>query len=302
MPELPEVETIRRDLAAAILNRKIVSVSILSPKTASHSVAFFKKELIGRRLTEIDRRGKLLIFHLSPKKVKGTSKKPRAEKINCLLIHLKMTGQLIYADKKNKIAGGHSLNNSTELQELPNKHTRAIIEFDNGGQLFFNDLRKFGYLKLVSDAELEKILAANYGPEPLTPAFTLAVFQNAFKKTNVKIKAALLNQKLIAGLGNIYADEVLWAAGINPQRPTQKVTPAEFKKLFVAINQVIGLAIKHRGTTFSDYVDSRGRRGNFSKFLKVYGRTGEKCPRCHNSLKKQKIAGRGTHYCPICQK
>jgi len=300
MPELPEVETIRRDLAAVILNRRIAFIDILSPKTASHSAAFFKKKLVGRKITEVGRRGKLLIFHLSPVKNKG--KKTNKKKIDYLLIHLKMTGQLIYSDKKNIIAGGHSLNTRVELEELPNKQTRAILTLANGGRLFFNDLRKFGYLKLVSQSELEKLLANNYGPEPLTPAFTLAAFQESLSRTNVKIKAALLNQKLIAGLGNIYTDEVLWEARISPERPTKKITPPELKKLFAAINKIIKLAVKHRGTTFSDYVDARGKRGNFSKFLKVYGRSGEKCPNCHNPLKKQKIAERGTHYCPKCQK
>lgn len=309
MPELPEVETIRRDLAVAILNRHIASVDILSPKTASHSAAFFKKVLVGRKIIKVGRRGKLLIFKLSLVASMRKKGKTVGKRIDYLLIHLKMTGQLIYSDKKNKIAGGHSLmagghslNVSNELVELPNKHTRAILTMDNGGRLFFNDLRKFGYLKLVSGSELEKLLENNYGPEPLTPAFTFPAFQKSLSRTNVKIKAALLNQKLIAGLGNIYADEVLWAARISPERPTKKVTLAELKKLFAAINKIISLAIKQRGTTFSDYVDSRGRRGNFSKFLKVYGRGGEKCPNCHNPLKKQKIAGRGTHYCPKCQK
>lgn len=302
MPELPEVETIRRDLAAAILNRRIAFVDILSPKTASHSAAFFKKALVGRKIIEVGRRGKLLIFRLAPGAPMRKKGKLDGKRMDYLLIHLKMTGQLIYSDKKNRIAGGHSLNTPSELAELPNKHTRAVLTMDNGGRLFFNDLRKFGYLKLVSSSELEKLLEQNYGPEPLTPAFTFPAFQKSLSRTNVKIKAALLNQKLIAGLGNIYADEVLWEARINPQRPTKKVTSAELKKLFAAINKIIKLAIKQRGTTFSDYVDSRGRRGNFSKFLKVYGRGGKKCPNCHNPLKKQKIAGRGTHYCPKCQK
>ena len=173
---------------------------------------------------------------------------------------------------------------------------------DNGGRLFFNDMRKFGYLKLVSEEGLGKLLEKNYGPEPLTPGFTLDVFKKSLAHTNVKIKAALLNQKLIAGLGNIYVDEILWAARINPERPAKGISVAEFKKLFEAINKIIKLAIKHRGTTFSDYVDSKGQSGSFSRFLKVYGRSGEKCPNCHGLLRKMKIAGRGTHYCPVCQK
>ena len=297
MPELPEVETIRRDLAAAIAGRKIAAVDILSPKTASHAAVLFKKELTGRKIDDIGRRGKLLIFRLSPAKGKAAP-----FKFEYLLIHLKMTGQLIYLDKNNRVAGGHSLNTKEETKILPHKHTRAIIGMDKGGQLFFNDMRKFGYLKLASQSELDRLLKENYGPEPLTPAFTFPAFQAALSRTNVKIKAALLNQKLIAGLGNIYVDEVLWEARIRPERPTKSVKPAELKKLYDAINRIIKLAIKHRGTTFSDYVDSQGRQGNFSRFLKVYGRGGEQCPNCSNPLKKAKIGGRGTHYCPICQK
>lgn len=301
MPELPEVETIRHDLADIILNKKIISVTILSPKTASHSAAFFKKELSGRKINEIGRRGKLLIFRLESKGQRE-SQEIESRGIDYLLIHLKMTGQLLYRDRNNRIAGGHDLGVGEELKELPNKHTRAIFELDNGGKLFFNDLRKFGYIKLVTELELKKLLVSNYGPEPLTPAFTFLAFQKALARTNVKIKAALLNQKLIAGLGNIYVDEVLWAARINPERSIKKISPAELRKLYLAINRIIKLAIKHRGTTFSNYVDSRGRSGNFSKFLKVYGHGGEECPNCHNLLKKVKIAGRGTHYCLKCQK
>lgn len=298
MPELPEVETIRRDLASCILNKKISAVEILSPKTASHPAAYFRKELIGRKIIKAGRRGKLLIFSLSP----GQGSDDRKGRADYLLIHLKMTGQLIYLDKKNRVAGGHSSNTETKSMVLPNSHTRVILTMDSGGRLFFNDMRKFGYLKLVSGSELEALLDRNYGPEPLTPEFTLEAFRKSLLRTNVKIKAALLNQKLIAGLGNIYVDEVLWAARISPERPTKEISSAELKKLFLVINKIMALAIEHRGTTFSDYVDSKGHKGNFSKFLKVYGRSGEKCPKCRNQLKKIKIAGRGTHYCPICQK
>jgi formamidopyrimidine-DNA glycosylase len=293
MPELPEVETIRRDLAAIMVGSKIISVDILSPGSASHSAAFFRKELIGRKIVEVGRRGKLLIFRLSPS---------AGQKMSHIIVHLKMTGQLVFSDKKHEVAGGHSRDARKELQNLPSKHTRAVLKMADGGKLFFNDLRRFGYIKLVSQAELDDILARGYGPEPLTVEFTFPIFEKTLRKTNMKIKAALLNQKIIAGLGNIYTDEVLWAARIRPDRPVGKISQAELKKLQSEINRIIRLAVKHRGTTFSDYVDSSGRRGGFSKFLKVYGRAGAACPNCRQPLKKTKIAGRGTHYCPICQK
>lgn len=304
MPELPEVETIRRDLSARLLGQKITSVNILSPKTASQPAVFLKKTLVGRRIIKIIRRGKLLIFQLTPVKKKfGAGKKEISSSatsltaFDYLLIHLKMTGQLIYISDFAVSVGG----------ALPNKYTRAIIVFAAsgralGGRLFFNDLRKFGYLRLATASELKTLLNNNYGPEPLTSNFSLAVLGNALKNKKIKIKPLLLNQKLIAGLGNIYADEALWLARINPERPAGSLKPREIKKLRQAINRIIKQAIKYRGTTFNNYVDSRGRRGNFYNLLKVYGRQGEKCPNCHGPISKKKVAGRGAHYCPRCQK
>lgn len=289
MPELPEVETIRRDLAAVVSDQKIKTVKITSPKTAFPSAVFLTRRLVGRRIVKIERRGKLLIFNLA--------KAPGSE-FNHLLIHLKMTGQLIYLDAETEVAGGHG---SLVRETLPNKHTRAIIEFQKGGHLFFNDLRRFGYLKLVTTDELKRLSVENYGPEPLTPEFSLSVFRTILGKRKTKIKALLLNQKLIAGLGNIYVDEALWEARLRPERTAASLSVAERKKLYQAINRIIKKAIKQRGTTFNSYVDSKGRRGNFSRFLKVYGRRGEKCPRCRRPIIRKKIFGRGTHYCPYCQ-
>ena len=314
MPELPEVETIARDLTGHILNRRITTVEVFSAKTVSPRGAVFKKNLLGRKITKIARRGKLLILSLS--QIVPANKKLAAEPLDYLLIHLKMTGQLIYIDKTSRVAGGHSLKARPQASrpttptawsasvggQLPNSHTRALLNFAGGGQLFFNDLRKFGYLKLATAAELEKLLKNNYGPEPLTLAFSLSAFSAILKNKKTKIKALLLDQKMVAGLGNIYVDETLYAARIRPTRPAGSLKPAEIRALWLAINRIIGLAIKHRGTTFSDYVDSRGRPGNFSRFLRVYGRSGEKCPNCQGPILKIKVAGRGTHYCPNCQK
>lgn len=291
MPELPEVETIRRDLGA-LVGKKIIALNIISPKTASHPAAFFKKMLVGKKLINIERRGKLLIF-VFPGDL-------------FLLIHLKMTGQLIFQSKTKKIVGGHSLAAGSYEKsvggKLPNKHTRAIFYFSGGGELFFNDLRKFGYLKLVDREELKKIIEKNYGPEPLTPEFTISRFKEILKGKKTNIKAVLLNQKFLAGLGNIYADESLFAAGIRPMRPANKLTAEEIAKLFKEINKLIKKAIAYRGTTFSNYVDSKGQKGNFSQHLMVYGRGGKPCVICGEPISKVKVAGRGTHYCPNCQK
>ncbi len=292
MPELPEVETIRRDLVAKVTKKLITAVEILSLKSAHNSAAFFKKNLIKQNFDKIERRGKLLIFNINNNRF--------------LLIHLKMTGQLIYLDNKTKVAGGHSLSNQSFSEaiggELPNRFTRVIISFDNGSQLFFNDLRKFGYLKIVDKKDLDNIIERNYGIEPLAKEFTWLNFKTIFTNRRTNVKALLLNQKLIAGLGNIYVDESLFLAGIKPQRLANSLTEKEIKKLYQIIPRVIERAIDSRGTTFSNYVDSRGKKGNFSNRLKVYGRSGEVCYKCKKKVLKVKLAGRGTHYCPNCQK
>lgn len=298
MPELPEVETIRRDLSAAIIGRRIAALNLLSPKSAKNDAAFFINSLVGREFDEINRFGKLLALRL---------KKKKGEVDNYfLLIHLKMTGQLILEASGKKLAGGHSLSDSSFTAaiggELPNKHTRAIIEFSSKHKLFFNDLRKFGYLKIVSQNELDKIVAVGYGPEPLTSLFTLKHLESTLKKRQTNIKALLLNQKLIAGLGNIYVDESLFMSGVRPDRIASSLRLPEIKRLYQAINKVIKLAIANRGTTFSNYVDSAGKRGNFSRLLKVYGRGNQPCLKCRQVIIKCKLAGRGTHFCENCQK
>lgn len=298
MPELPEVETIARDLSGHLAGRRIEAVEVLAEKTVWPAPAVFKAGLVGRKIAKVGRRGKLIIISLSP---------ARAGAPDYLLIHLKMTGQLIYSDRRTRIAGGHSLTKAATGDAavggtLPNRHTRAVLTLSGGGRLFFNDLRRFGYLKLTSGSELEKILARSYGPEPLTPEFSLAAFAAVLKGKTTKIKALLLDQTMIAGLGNIYVDESLYAARLKPQRSAGSLRPAEVKALWQAINRIIRQAVKYRGTTFSDYRDSSGRAGNFSRFLKVYGRAGENCPRCGRPIQKVKVAGRGTHYCPHCQK
>lgn len=285
MPELPEVETIRRDLSKKILNKKITNIKIKKNKIVKSNNQQFKKILNNNYFSNINRIGKLLIFKLKNKN-------------KYLLIHLKMTGQLIYKDKNQIIAGGHV----NPADKLPGKYTHVIFNFSDKSNLFFNDLRQFGYLKLVNEKELAEI-KFKFGPEPLTKQFTLKKLAEIIKTKKTPIKAVLLNQNLIAGLGNIYVDESLFAAQINPTKKSNKLTDKQIKKLHSAINKIIKKAIKYRGTTFNNYVDAEGRQGNFIKLLKVYHRDGKMCTRCKkNTIKKIKTAGRGTHFCPKCQK
>jgi formamidopyrimidine-DNA glycosylase len=185
-------------------------------------------------------------------------------------------------------------------RELPNKWSHIILEFKNSARLFYNDIRRFGYLKIVGAEELEKI-KKRYGIEPLTPNFTFANFKKVFLHRRVAIKVLLLNQQLIAGLGNIYVDEVLFQAKVYPQHQASSLTAAEISRIFKVISLILTKAITYRGTTFNNYIDTAGRKGGFVDFLQVYGRAGQKCFRCGGVVKKIRLGGRGTHYCEKCQ-
>ena len=287
MPELPEVETIKNDLRAKIIGKKITNLELVN-KGSVKLTNDFPKKIVNAFFVEINRKGKLLIFKLNGG--------------DYLLIHLKMTGQLIYQEKKkNKITmtvgGGHG----QEVDELPNRHTRIVLTFANGASLYFNDLRKFGYWQLVDEVTLQKVLA-KYGPEPLEKTFTKKYLQLIFKKTSRNIKAVLLDQHLIAGIGNIYADEILFASGVRPERRASSLAEAEIEMIWKNSNTIIKNAIKYRGTTFNNYRDGEGRLGSYVKKLQVYGRKGLKCFKCGRAIIKTKVAGRGTHYCEFCQK
>ena len=287
MPELPEVETIKNDLKQKILKKKIKRVDLRLKKIVKSSVKSFVLDLEKNSFENIKRRGKLLIFSLS-------------QKNKYLIIHLRMTGQLVYQKGKKITAGGHSENNS--VVDLPNKHTHIIFYFSDRSKLFFNDLRQFGVVKIVDKKELEKI-TSNFGAEPLEKSFSLKILRHLVKDKKGNIKAFLLNQKNIAGIGNIYADEILFEAGILPSRKIGSLKNEEVKKLYQAIKKILRKAIKYRGTTFNDYVDTDGKSGGFLRLLKVYGKEKEKCFRCKKGvIQKTRIAGRGTRYCDRCQK
>lgn len=285
MPELPEVETIRQGLARKILHKSIVAVEVRKKRMIFGRISDFIRSLRGVHIAGIDRVGKLLIFKLS-------------QKDRYLLVHLKMTGQLIYQDKKTLIAGGH---NFPKIEKLPNKYSHIIIKFRDGSHLYFNDLRQFGYARIVGEQEKNKI-RAKFGLEPLSPEFTWVNFQKVFSAKKTKLKALLLNQQHLAGIGNIYADEICWSAKILPWRPAHKISPAELKNLFNSSKIILARAIARGGTTFSDYRTAEGRPGGYRRQLKVYGRHNLKCVRCGRLILKKKINGRGTHYCAHCQK
>lgn len=287
MPELPEVETIRRDLNRRIGHKKIKQVEVRKLKMVRGRVRDFRKTLLGRSFGRVDRRAKLLIFSVA-----GADR--------YLLIHLKMTGQLIYESRREIVAGGHGW--PPLDRRLPNKYSHVIFTFTDGSRLFFNDLRQFGYLQLVDRASRDKIVAG-YGLEPLTREFTLPNFAKVFQGRKTRLKTVLLNQALIAGIGNIYADEICHRAGLKPTRPASTLTAAEIKRLYLASRKVLCRAVEKRGTTFSDYVDADGRTGNYLRYLKVYGRAGKKCMTCKRGIiKKIKMGSRGTHFCPHCQR
>ncbi|MDO8592230.1 MAG: bifunctional DNA-formamidopyrimidine glycosylase/DNA-(apurinic or apyrimidinic site) lyase [bacterium] len=284
MPELPEVETIVRDLEHRLKNKKLTGIKSLDKKVFRLTAAEAKK-IIGQPVRSVERRAKMIIINLGR---------------DNLLIHLKMTGQLVYKSKAAIIAGGHPI--KLERQDLPNKFTRVIFKFSDQSALYFNDVRRFAWVKLASAAELAS-LKGKLGAEPLGSDFTLDYLKKVLaRKRKTTIKQALIDQKFISGIGNIYADESLFAARIKPMRRAGSLEPNEVKKLWQAIPKILRLAIKHRGTSFSDYVDARGQAGNFIKYLKVYGRAGQPCQGCAGLVKKIKLGGRGTHWCDECQK
>jgi formamidopyrimidine-DNA glycosylase len=281
MPELPEVETICNDLKKKIIDKKITKIKVRLKKIARSDLSI----LIGKKLTQINRKGKYIFIKIN----NG----------DYLSIHLRMTGQLIYQKKDQTIAGGHSDNISTI--NLPNKQTHIIITFADDSRLYYNDQRQFGYLEIINQEKVNQQLE-KLGAEPLQKEFNLNYFKNLLKNKKTNIKALLLNQAYIAGIGNIYADEILFAANVLPTRRTETLTKNEIEKIFLYTIKVIQKAIKMRGTTFNNYVDAEGRKGSFLDFLQVYNREGEKCSRCKNTILKTRVAGRGTRYCPVCQK
>ncbi len=288
MPELPEVETVRLQLLHKIKGKTITGVVVHHNKSAGHDTAIAKK-LHQKVIKHIDRIGKLMILSF------------KDEGNLFLLAHLKMTGQFFYVDKRGSIiGGGHSMIESDRAQ-LPNKHTRITFYFSDTTALHFNDMRLFGYVKVANKAEVDRARSA-FGQEPISPTFDVADFTKKLQRRNTPIKAALLDQSFVAGLGNIYVDETLWHAKVAPTRSASKVTSVEAKRIAHYAGETMNTAISVGGTTFQHFVDTDGENGNYTDYLRVFGKQGTPCPRCKTPIVKIRCAGRGTHYCPKCQK
>lgn len=288
MPELPEVETIKRGLSKLIIGRQITSINRNNLKSFQGSDGDTRRFLVGAKVQSVHRRAKVLLIDLTTD--------------YSLMIHLKMTGQLVFVDKDQRFGAGHPTDSL--VGELPDKSTRVSFEFADGSQLFFNDQRKFGWIKLLPTIEVQNVdFMKKVGPEPLADDFTVANFTARFqKRLRSSIKAALLDQTVIAGVGNIYADESLWGAKIHPKRLVESIKPAEFKKLYEEVRAVMNFSIEKGGSTNRNYVNAEGKKGSYMDFAKVFRREGQACPRCGSEIIKIRVAGRGTHICPVCQK
>ena len=287
MPELPEVETVRLQLLHKILGKTIAKVEVFNEKTTNHDKRF-AKTLKNKSIKTIDRIGKLLIFSFT------------GEEDLFVLTHLKMTGQFFFRDKTNVSGGGHSMT-ASDSKNLPNKHTRIAFTFTDNTRLYFNDMRLFGYMKIASAAETA-VARAHFGPEPIADDFDTELFANTVRARKTSIKAMLLDQTFVAGLGNIYVDEALFMARVSPQRRSHTLTKKEALAVAASSRTVLQKAVKAGGTTFQHFLDTGGEKGNFSDYLHVFGRQNTPCVRCKTTIKKIKVAGRGTHFCPQCQK
>jgi formamidopyrimidine-DNA glycosylase len=289
MPELPEVETVRRGLQELIVGREIRSAKELaSPKSFPNSADDVKTFLVGALVLGVRRRAKVLLIDLSTDYT--------------LVVHLKMTGQLVFRAEGVAFGAGHP--NESLIADLPDKSTRVMLSFDDGAQLFFNDQRKFGWMKLFPTIEVPNIdFMKKVGPEPLEDAFTAEMLHERLqRRKNTTIKAAILDQTVLAGVGNIYADEGLWGAKIHPSTRVKGVSMEQIEALWREIREVMTIAIEKGGSTDKNYVNAEGKKGNYLDFARAFRREGQPCPRHPDVLiEKIRVAGRGTHICPVCQ-
>ena len=312
MPELPEVETVRRGLANLLPDRTVSrATTIDSPKSFPNAPNDVEQFLYEATIVGVRRRAKVLIIDLNSE--------------YSLVVHLKMTGQLVFrgedrvqnleygirnlevkisdpSEPLTSFAGGHP--NDSLVGKLPDRSTRVQIDFTDGSHLFFNDQRKFGWIKLVPTAMVEQMpFFQKVGPEPLDPKTKSEEFiQRVRRRSGSMIKPVILDQAVIAGVGNIYADECLWAAHIHPETRAGKLSDEQLNTLFIELVKILQLSIDQGGSTDRNYVDAEGRKGNYLKFANVFRREGQACHRHPDQeILKTRVAGRGTHICPVCQ-
>lgn len=294
MPELPEVEIVRRGLQDLIVGRSIKTITHDNDKSFPNDPVVVSEFAIGAEIVAVKRRAKVLLIEMSTNYT--------------LMVHLKMTGQLVFTADNHKslshetrFGAGHP--NESLIGELPDKSTRVTITFNGDSHLYFNDQRKFGWVKLLptelvdAEAFMQKV-----GPEPLDSAFTDVLFvERMRRRENTAVKAVLLDQTVLAGVGNIYADESLWGAKLHPTKPIKEMTDKELKQLHRELIFVLRLAIEKGGSTDKNYVNAEGKKGSYIDFARVFRREGLPCSRCKTIIEKSRVAGRGTHTCPKCQ-
>ncbi|MFQ5880507.1 MAG: bifunctional DNA-formamidopyrimidine glycosylase/DNA-(apurinic or apyrimidinic site) lyase [Dehalococcoidia bacterium] len=268
---MPEVETVRQALLPRLVGRAFTHVTILpnNPKLVRQpSAAEFCRDLVGRRIEDVSRRGKYLLLPLSH----GLT----------LIVHLRMTGALLHR----------------QPDDSPDPYTRAIFDLDDGTQLRYRDPRKLGNMWLLADPAQ---VVGELGPDAMSEALTPAELYQRLERRAAPIKSALLNQEVVAGLGNIYADEALFLAGLRPTRPAKSLTPDEAERLHRAIAQALTKGMNYRGSSFRWFVDAQGQRGEHQHHAMVFRRTGQPCYRCGTPIQRVKLGGRSTHFCPTCQ-
>ncbi|MBB1080089.1 bifunctional DNA-formamidopyrimidine glycosylase/DNA-(apurinic or apyrimidinic site) lyase [Limosilactobacillus sp. STM2_1] len=272
MPELPEVETVRRGLMKIAAGRKINAIDVYYGKTITNDIEEFRQALIGQTIEKVDRRGKYLLFRFTNSLT--------------MVSHLRMEGKYY----------------NQSIGKPIDKHTHVVFEFTDGTELCYQDTRKFGRMTLVKTGQ-EMLVGGlkTIGPEPTAKEFTIDFFKDELRKSRGKIKPFLLNQRHVAGLGNIYVDEVLWMTGINPEQPANTLTDEEIIALRKNIIDELATAIKYKGTTVHSFTNAFGDAGAFQDRLNAYGHAGKECPRCGTKLVKIKVAERGTTFCPHCQ-
>lgn len=282
MPELPEVEVIKLGLQKRIVGLTIKKIQIISAKSFIGNPNQAERQ----KVLNIWRRAKILGIDL--------------DKIT-LLFHLKMSGQLVW-EGKSRFIGGHPTPDMSS--KLPNSHTRVIFSFSDGSHLYFNDQRLFGWVRVVDSGQVIGDSALkNLGPEPLEDGFDWKILkQNLYKHKSMPIKVALMDPAVVAGVGNIYANEVCFNAKINPSRKVSDLTGQEFKSLYQGVIKSLRDGIKYGGSTRAHFVDAEGHKGYFLDYAYVYGRDKHKCKKCGTAIKKIQLGGRGTYFCPKCQK